>query len=394
MSLVHTIDIRFADPISAIGMNDESIVVGSLMGRIAMLSLKEEGKVSLLAELSTENITGIVFDEDNVCTISIGDEEVTKYIFDMESNNHECQRFANYDNDNTHKQQCENTYCLLSSTHLLMVELNQNSEDGNINIMGLTNKVKIKNLMSQNMYEYEIPMTNYSIPFDFDGVRFLWVEFLSDKERNICMFDFSTTKKWEYRLYKDFGHISFGRLLKNNSIVIVTRLNVVEIRNMDEGFTLINKYIHIGDEVVALDLYYTEANSNNINIINNNHNNLNKLNENDLINKDINKVSNIVKDNNKLTNIKSNFESNKETNLEINNILVIVMLDIDGNINYIHNKDKVKTLFNMYNVKDIPQDIKDKQFFSMGYPYYIKTNQDYLTVSSDYGVFIFKNNIN
>ena len=388
MSLLYTIDIRFADPISAIGMNDDYIVVGSLMGRIAMLSIKDEGKVSLLAELSTENISGIVFDEENTCTIAIGDEEIAKYLFDDRSNNHECQRFANYDNEKTHKQSCEITYCLLSSSHLIMVELNQQSEDGNINIMSIPNKVRIKNLMSQNMYEYEVVMTNYSIPFDFDGVRFLWVEFLSDKERNICVFDFESTKKWEYRLYKEFGHISFARLLNDNSIVIVKCLNEIEVRNLDEGFTLKSKYIHDGDEVIAFDVYYDIVSENNV------MNNVNEENKIKNIENDLN-INNKDKDNEiKLSNLNNNNvnnEDNKVSNLAFSNIPTIISVDIDGNINYIKNTNKVVKLFNMYNVKDIPRDIKDKQFFSMGYPYYVKANQKLITVSTDYGVFIFKN---
>ena len=81
MSLFFTIDIRFADPISAIGMNDNFIIVGSMMGRIALLNLANK-KCGLLSELSSENISGIVFEDTSsssltdICYISIGDEEV------------------------------------------------------------------------------------------------------------------------------------------------------------------------------------------------------------------------------------------------------------------------------------------------------------------------------
>jgi len=32
-----------------------------------------------------------------------------------------------------------------------------------------------------------IPTTNYTVPFDFNGKQFLWVEFLSGTQRNICL---------------------------------------------------------------------------------------------------------------------------------------------------------------------------------------------------------------
>jgi len=30
-------------------------------------------------------------------------------------------------------------------------------------------------------------MINYSIPLDYNGLFFIWVEFLSNKDRNLCI---------------------------------------------------------------------------------------------------------------------------------------------------------------------------------------------------------------
>lgn len=374
MSLFHTIDIRFADPISAIGMNSNFIVVGSMMGRLAMLNLAEK-KYSLLAELSTENITGISFENEYTCNISVGDEEIVKYKFDLTGNNHECQRFSNYDNEGSHKMKCEITYCLLSESHLLMVELNQQTENGNINIATSPNPIKLKNVVTGNMYDFEILMTNYSIPFDFDGKRFLWVEFMNEKERNICMYDFEEMKKWEYKLTQKFGHISFCRLLDGNQILLVRQLNDVEIRDMNEDLTLKYSFTNIGDEIISLDYYF--------------------LDEVDKSAGKSVKVDNekmLVVDEKKVEETKKIKIESQDSKLNIKQILVIILVDIDGNVNMIKNYQPTSKKFNMYQVKDIPQDIKDKQFFSMGYPYYVKANQELIAISSDYGVFVFKNN--
>ena len=69
--------------------------------------------------------------------------------------------------------------------------------------------------------------------------------------------------------------------------------------------------------------------------------------------------------------------------------LYIVTLDIDGNIN-LYNEGQEKVLFNLYNLSTIEKDYKEKQFFSMGYAYYIKTNLHYFCISSDHGCFIIK----
>lgn len=369
MALFGTIDIRFADPISSIGTSDDFIIVGSMMGRIALMN-KNDKKIGLLSELSSENITGIVFDDSSTCYISIGDEEVLKYNLDLSGNNHECSRYSNYDNENNHRNKCENTYCLLSQNCLLMVELNQQTENGNINICTAPNIIRIKNNITGNMYDYEVQMTNYSIPFDYDGERFLWVEFLNEKERNICVYNFNDQVKWEFRLDKAFGHISFARFINQNQILLAKQLNDVEIREIDSNFSIKHTFKNIGDEIIAMDYYFYKEKKEEI------------------------KKSNL--DNEKVmivnTEKKQEEKSIKDSKLTISNTPTIVLVDIDGNINFIENYSKTIKKFNMYEVKDIPQDIKEKQFFSMGYPYFISAKQDLLTISSDYGVFVFKNN--
>jgi hypothetical protein len=41
-------------------------------------------------------------------------------------------------------------------------------------------------------------------------------------------------------------------------------------------------------------------------------------------------------------------------------------------------------------MKDINEEYKNKQFFSMGYPYYVKSNSNYFAISTDHGVFVIK----
>ena len=76
--------------------------------------------------------------------------------------------------------------------------------------------------------------------------------------------------------------------------------------------------------------------------------------------------------------------------VDIKNIC-IATLDIDGNINLYKNKKEIN-LFNLNNIDDIPQDHKDKNFFSMGYAYYMKTDLNYYCISSDHGCYIIKAN--
>ena len=68
--------------------------------------------------------------------------------------------------------------------------------------------------------------------------------------------------------------------------------------------------------------------------------------------------------------------------------LNIFILDINCNvIRYNYKNNNQDYLINLENL-EIDQVIKDQQFFSMGYPYYIKVSHKYMAISSDYGCII------
>ena len=84
-------------------------------------------------------------------------------------------------------------------------------------------------------------------------------------------------------------------------------------------------------------------------------------------------------------------QNNKKENIINLNNICIATLDVDGNVNLYKNK-KEETLFNLNDIEDIPQDHKDKNFFGMGYAYYMKTDLNYYCISSDHGCYIIREN--
>ena len=73
------------------------------------------------------------------------------------------------------------------------------------------------------------------------------------------------------------------------------------------------------------------------------------------------------------------------------NQIVLGMLDIDGNVNFFEN-DKIIKKFNLYDIKEINKEQKKKQFFSMGYAYYLKFNKNFICITSDHGCYVIKIN--
>lgn len=389
MSLYSSLDIRFADPISALSFNENFLISGSMLGRISVYNLKTK-KENIVAELSSENITGVDFEGPLKCSLSVGDEAIIRYTLDEEDKKIDFLSTKNYSNEGTHKQKCETMYTMLSNGKLLLFELDQVAESGVINIISSLKTLRIKDVIEDVVNEYEVEMSNYSVPFEFTGSRFLWVEFLNEKDRNICCYDLEKNEKYQHPLTKQFGHISFAKLYKDN-IILIKDLNICEIRKMDSNFTLIKSFESNGDEVIAFNTYTYKR----------------SININDDFNKKEKEMIEIKEDKDKKLYFNDDIKDKKLNNNDVNykhkndiisndneendTILVIIMIDIDGNVNTIENLEIMNTKFNMYQIKDISQDTKDKMFFSMGYPYLVKADKRFIVVSSDFGVFIFNN---
>ena len=68
----------------------------------------------------------------------------------------------------------------------------------------------------------------------------------------------------------------------------------------------------------------------------------------------------------------------------------ILTVDKNGNFNKYHN-GKIKTVFNLYEIKNIEQNYKDEEFFNLGFPYFVVMNNKYYAISTDHGVFVLSN---
>jgi hypothetical protein len=178
-------------------------------------------------------------------------------------------------------------------------------------------------------------------------------------------------------------------------ILIVRLQNIIEIRNLAD-FKTLKSFVNIGEEVIAIDFFY-----NNSKILLNEPDHivfgLNSANNNNLVlvnnagHKTMNEAQYLKLQDDKATSLKKDtavLQINEEATLNDEN-LTIAVLDIDGNVNVWENCS-ISTKFNLYNVKEIKEEHKNKQFFSMGYQYQIKITASYFAISSDHGIYIFK----
>lgn len=407
----------FSDPISSLLLSDEFVMIGTMLGKIILFSLFTQ-KQMIINEGNTENITSIKFDEnDNVFYTAKGDEEIFQIQIIRRYNKTEIQFLPNIKlhlTDEEHDEKCENTFIILSDNNLLKIQLKPPDEK-TLDLNKYKANYEVMNYKKDKLIcEGYIIMGNYSIPFDFDGENFIFIEILGENKKNINKVNLMNNFNENIIIPIDnkFGHISYIKFINNSSIIFVHSLNVCEIRKLNKEFTLIESFIHKGDEVY--DIYLYQYNTK-IEIISeelsecdkNNHrmgseiigyqldiNNHKKVTKSPFFVTCLKKI----KDNSYSigTGVPYNVSINKLSKKEFDNKnnnkntnLAIITLDIDGNVNCYENKEE-KTLFNLYNIKDISQDIKNKSFFSMGYQYFIQINSNFFCISTDFGCFIIK----
>lgn len=128
------------------------------------------------------------------------------------------------------------------------------------------------------------------------------------------------------------------KLLPFNRLFLVRNNSLCEIREINEEFKLIHSFYNLNKkEIIAVDFYLDTSNS------------------------------------------------QKKENI------VITLLDTEGNVN-VWNDLEISKKFNLNEMKDIKNEFKTKGFFTMNYPYLIKAYKNCITLSTDFGVFVFKKN--
>ena len=378
-------------------------------------------QITCLIVNAVENISCISFDTEDSVNISVGDfeiirlEKISTFNTNDEFSKYDYYRIRNYKTEEEHLINCENSTIFLTTTNYLMVNTNFAENNAEISIQQISYKNKL--LKNLTIIEGEIEMFNYSIPFDFDGDKFLFIDYQTSNIRRICIFYTVTkSKPYIFKITKDFGHISHMKILSDDRVFLCRDLTKCEIRNLDENFTINEKWTHIGDEIIAIDIFnegtkgnynsepkknneandllneFNKAMNQNISDLEQNKWNGNKVYESDNMdcytNKNLIGVE-IFNKKRKKNDIDDYFGTKKNKIDDIDEKLYIVTLDLEGNVNLFHNH-KNEVVFNLYKIAEVDKDIKCNQrdFFELGFPYFILINSFYYAISTDYGLFI------
>ena len=399
-------------------------------------------QITKIISSSGENIPCIIFETKDKALISIGDYElykldgISKFNSNDPNSSFTHNKIENYDSKSYHYLNCENSMCFLTPENFLLL----NMTIGDINTpeikqenINYTN-TNIKNFTKPEIKKGIIEANNFTVPFDFDGSYLLYIEYISENKRKICIFD--TLKEelfFEYliNINDDIGHISFMRFLPGNKIFLVRNNNICEIRQINDKFSPIETWEHFGEEVVSIQIYLegsklssvfakdnfiiknesdnlsfnsnekedekvVKIRINNINLYNSSLREIKKRNKHNIFDgnwdlNDINIVNNYTNKNNFDEMLGVNvYKNNNNKNISKNNehsLYSFATLDINGNFN-IHKNNQTVVLFNLYDIEGIEQKYKEQEFFDLKFPYYISMNLKYICISTDHGIFV------
>ena len=264
--LVEHIETRFGDPITSININSNFCIIGTMLGRLILFNINTH-KVTTLLDGSDEEILNINFSSSNNGLINdfyccIGDSSISKYSIKpnlLDTNNPIVtltSSIKNYTEEYLHVKDCDNAIVYMTKGIFFMVSIEQIKKKPMV-LNTTESKYLVKNVESQEIIEEGIiRTTNYIVPFDFDGKYFVLLQFFTNVERMICSLNVFTKKTWKHSLLKNFGVLNYCKIIKDNKLFIVRNLTQCEFRLMDDNFSVTHSFLHTGDQVIAIDLFY------------------------------------------------------------------------------------------------------------------------------------------
>ncbi|CDW91154.1 UNKNOWN [Stylonychia lemnae] len=367
MNFQKLIETRFADPVTALDISARHICYGSAMGRIAFYNIKDD-KDQALSDSQPELIRGISHSEKGEdIFVSIGDISCQR-LSEEDLNVIDYVQIVENIEEKVHKANCERSFTLSYSHYNCVLTIDMGGK-GKINSIHKLDKgedqaeqnppIMLSNLNTNILENYgeesQVKFSQNTVPFDFDGQRLLWMEYKTKDERVVYIYYFETKTKAEIiHFTKRDGLISHMKFLgdwlffkydmrqKSQKIIGQTKDSVLatfvshnKIRDFDRNIEENKRNDQIGIE----------------------------------IREDIEEQ-----------------KSQKDETFQYCCVDESEIVYIFSDKTSFVNKKNSGFQHRIRDCKDVPSDLKDKDLFGMGYPYYICMYGKAVACSSDYGV--------
>ena len=334
------------------------------------------------------------FENSDIINICIGDleiihlEKMSTFNKNDKNSTYNFSKLRNYKTENEHIEFCESATCFLKNSCFLIIFTKLAEFESNFEIT--ETNYENKNLSSGEIIKGTINLSNYVVPFDFDGDLFLYIDYKSKEEKFIGIeYTMGQKERYIYNIKdkKKFGHISHMKLISDEKIFLIRNEIECEIRYINEDLDIIEKYEYYGNEVISCYIFKNENEESYINLVDNSENEQNDKNNSNEINKSNgekievnimrlfeNKLNNgnnkekttiinsqkTMNANNKTKKIKNN--NNNKDDKDINDVNIFgklnnIVSSFDNNIisnkkikyNYIHTETSVKKKSLLFN---------------------------------------------
>ena len=348
-------------------------------------------KITQLIIRSRENIPCLEFESNDIINICIGDleiihlEKMSTFNKNDKNSTYNFSKLRNYKTENEHIEFCETATCFLKNSCFLIIftKLAEFEDDFEI----ADTKYENKNLSSGEIIKGSMDLSNYVIPFDFNGDMFLFVDYKSKEEKFIGI-EYTITQKERY-VYnikdpKKFGHISHMKLIPNEKIFIIRNEIECEIRYINDDFDVIEKYEYCGIEAISCCFYKNEKEESYINLVDDIDNEQNDNNNKGEINKsNAEKIEVNIK---RLFENKLNLKESKEKTNLINSKITMNNNNIYNNINNKSRMNKISKNLDDGDLNDVKIYGKIKKIissFDNENNSYIKNNGKYSCIHTE-----------
>ena len=247
-----------------------------------MMNAHNLSKIKKLYKNQVENISCVSLLND-VLNFSVGDyqlihcEKISSFIGNDLKNAYKFKQINNYLSEKNHSEFCETAQCFMTKNNFLIIYSYYSDFTWPLKF----NQVKYenKNLSNFEVIKGNIYMSNFNVPFDFDGDNLLYLEHYSKTIRCINIYaTLNEQKIFQFFLQNDFGHISFMKLLPDNCIFLCRKIYLCEIYkfnininnkeifhnseiniNENKDFILLKSWAHIKDyEIISCNVYIIE----------------------------------------------------------------------------------------------------------------------------------------
>ena len=239
-------------------------------------------RIKKLYKNKIENISCVSLIND-VLNFSVGDfqvihcEKISSFLGNDIKNTYKFKQINNYLTDKAHNEFCETAQCFMAKNNFLIIF----SFYSDFNWPLKFNQVKYenKNLINFEVIKGSIYMSNFNVPFDFDGDKYIYLEHYNKEIR--CINIYSTIKDqkiFQIFLENEFGHISFIKLLPDNCIFLCRKIYLCEIYKINKNinsknitnnseinikenkdFILLKSWTHVRDyEIISSNIYILE----------------------------------------------------------------------------------------------------------------------------------------